>query len=80
MELITSTVNFTQNELRCIYYLQMWEIVYPLVCITTRYGINLKMEYLKATTNPPNISLEWTVTRLCGQKKELRKEEMITIT
>ena len=71
---------FTQNGVRCIDCFWMWESAYSLVCITARYGIKLKMEYLKATTHPPKISLEWPVTRLCGQEKELCKEEMITIT
>ena len=38
------------------------------------------MEYLKAITHPPNISLEWPVTRQHSQENELCKEEMRTIT
>ena len=38
------------------------------------------MEYLKATKQPHKISLEWLVTILHGQKKELCREAIITIT
>ena len=57
----------------------MWERVYSLACITTGNVIRLNIEYLKDTTNPLKISLEWTVTILGYQDKSLWKESIITI-
>ena len=46
--------------------IQLWERVYSLEYITEEYGIWLKTEYLKATTNPHKRSLECQITRLGG--------------
>ena len=58
----------------------MWTRVYLFACMTTEVEIRLKREYLKSTTNPLKIPLEWPVARLGGQDNSLWKEVMRTIT
>ena len=43
-------------------------------------GMWINTEYLKDITHPQKSSLEYTVTRLVGQDKALRKEAMRIIT
>ena len=43
-------------------------------------GMWINTEYLKDITHPQKSSLEYTVTRLVGQDKALRKEATKTIT
>ena len=51
-----------------------------MTCMTTVYGLRLKIKYLKTITTLLTSSLEYPLPRLGGQYKSLWKESMSIIT
>ena len=64
----------------CINFYKICVKVYSPECIATGYVVQIKIEYIKATTIPLKIYLEYPVTRMVGKNNSLWKEAMRTIT